>query len=194
MVNNIKNNTISEADDKKKINALNEIKKVETKNKHLIKKKLLNLFDELLETIFNNNNNNKSVNENDNATVNKNDNENVNDNDTVDDNANVNDKINNNVNDYDNADDYDNVDDYEIMKVNNYFGTIDETKSFEDQTEELIKEEYLSDCWHMCYYDNNKEINFKIFKLKCAYILIDIDEDLKKYLFLYLKKYLVTHL
>ena len=47
MINNIKNNTISEADTKKKINKLNEIKKVETKGKRLIKnqQKLLSLFD-----------------------------------------------------------------------------------------------------------------------------------------------------
>ena len=53
MINNIKNNTISEADAKKKINELNEIKKAEIKNKRLINghKKLLNLFDDLLEAI-----------------------------------------------------------------------------------------------------------------------------------------------
>ena len=57
-INNIKNNTISEADAKKKINALNNIKKAEIKHKSLIngQKKLLNLFDNLLEAIFNNNN------------------------------------------------------------------------------------------------------------------------------------------
>ena len=36
LVNNIKNNTIREADAKKKINELNEIKKVEIKGKRLI--------------------------------------------------------------------------------------------------------------------------------------------------------------
>ena len=58
LINNIKNNTISEADAKKKINALNNIKKAEIKHKSLIngQKKLLNLFDNLLEAIFNNNN------------------------------------------------------------------------------------------------------------------------------------------
>ena len=47
LINNIKNNTISEADTKKKINELNEIRNVETKGKRLIKsqKKLLRLFD-----------------------------------------------------------------------------------------------------------------------------------------------------
>ena len=69
LINNIKNNTISETDAKQKLNELDEIKKVETKNKRLIssQKILLNLFDDLLKTIFNNNNNNnnnESVNDN----------------------------------------------------------------------------------------------------------------------------------
>ena len=67
MINNIKNNTISEANAKKKINELNEIKNVETKGKRLIKsqEKLLGFYDNL-KTIFNNNNNNKIVNEDNN--------------------------------------------------------------------------------------------------------------------------------
>ena len=76
LINNIKNNTISEADAKKKINQLNKIKNVETKGKRFIKsqQKLLSLFDDL-KAIFNNNNNsnnnesdsnNKNVNENEN--------------------------------------------------------------------------------------------------------------------------------
>ena len=83
MVNSIKNNTISEALAKQKLNALNEIKKAEIKNKRLItsQKKLLNLFDELLEAIFNNKsvskiddnvNVNESVNENENVSKNEN--------------------------------------------------------------------------------------------------------------------------
>ena len=73
LINDIKNNTISEALAKQKLNALNEMKKAETKNKRLItsQKVLLKLFDDLLETIYfvkkennnNNNNNNVSVNE-----------------------------------------------------------------------------------------------------------------------------------
>ena len=70
LVNDIKNNTISEALAKQKLNALNEIKKAETKNKRLIngQKILLNLFDDLVEAIFNNNNNdnNKIVKEDNN--------------------------------------------------------------------------------------------------------------------------------
>ena len=52
LINGIKNNTISEADTKNKINELNEIKKVEKTVKDLlkIKKKLLSLFDDLKTT------------------------------------------------------------------------------------------------------------------------------------------------
>ena len=88
MINNIKNNTISEADTKKKINELNEIKKVEIKGKRLIEnqKKLLSLFDDL-KTIFNNNNNsnNNESNSND-KNESKNENENKNENDNEDEN------------------------------------------------------------------------------------------------------------
>ena len=76
MINNIKNNTISEALAKQKLDALNEIRKVETKNKSLIngQKILLGLFDDLVEAVSNNN---RSENKNDNVSVN----ESVNDND-----------------------------------------------------------------------------------------------------------------
>ena len=49
LINNIKNNAISEADTKEKIHELNEIKKAEIKGKRLIKnqEKLLSLFDDL---------------------------------------------------------------------------------------------------------------------------------------------------
>ena len=110
MINNIKNNTISEADAKQKLNALDEIKKADIKNKRLIssQKKFLNLFDDLLEAIFNNN---KSMNEDDNASVNENENENGNDSDNDSD----------NVND-DDDDDHD--EQYYIIKeLNNYFKT-----------------------------------------------------------------------
>ena len=69
LVNSINNNTISEALAKQKLDALNEIRKAETKNKRLIngQKILLSLFDDLVEAIFNNNNNN----DNNNVSVNK---------------------------------------------------------------------------------------------------------------------------
>ena len=83
MINNIKNNTISEANAKKKINELKELKNVETKGKRLIKsqEKLLGLFDDLVEAILNNddNNNNNSNNSNSiNINNNESDSESVN--------------------------------------------------------------------------------------------------------------------
>ena len=53
MISNVKNNAISEADTKKTINELNEIKKAEIKGIRLItsQKLLLSLFDDLLKTI-----------------------------------------------------------------------------------------------------------------------------------------------
>ena len=58
LINNIKNNTISEANAKKKINELNKIKKVETKGKRLINsQKILLSLPDYIKTIFNNNNN-----------------------------------------------------------------------------------------------------------------------------------------
>ena len=87
LINSIKGNTISEADVKKKINELNEIKKVEIKGKRLIEnqKKLLSLFDDLLKAIFNetviesnSSTKNKTVNESNSSIKNesKSDNEN----------------------------------------------------------------------------------------------------------------------
>ena len=86
LINNIKNNTISGANTKKKINALNEIKKVETNGKRLIdgQKIMLNLFVDL-KTLFNNNNNsnnNESDSENENESINKDENQNENENES----------------------------------------------------------------------------------------------------------------
>ena len=121
MINNIKNNTISEADTKKKINKLNEIKKVETIDKRLIdsQKILLKLFDDLVKAISNNGNN-KIVNEDNNINA------------------------NHNVNDNDRDDDYDsdNDDKNTVKQIDNSFKKIDETKSFEDQIDILKKKNH----------------------------------------------------
>ena len=100
LINNIKNNTISEANAKKKINELNKIKKVETKGKGLInsQKTLLSLFD-YLNTIFNNNNNNinnNNNNKNNNNSNNESDseNENVNKDENENENENENESVN----------------------------------------------------------------------------------------------------
>ena len=81
MINNIKNNAISESDTKKKINKLNKTKKVEIKGERLInvQKTLLSLLDDL-KTIFNNNNNNNSNNSNNNEGDSENESVNENEN------------------------------------------------------------------------------------------------------------------
>ena len=85
-------------------------------------KKLLNLFDELIEAIFNN----KSVSKiDDNVSKNENESE-----DKIDDNVSAN-KIDDNVD------------------TNNYFNIIDKTKSFEDQIGILKKMHNLSQYWDM---------------------------------------------
>ena len=60
LLDNINENAIGETPARKKLNALNKLKKEEIKKKRLISnlKELLNLFDDLLEAISNNNNNN----------------------------------------------------------------------------------------------------------------------------------------
>ena len=172
-INNIQNNTISEANAKKKINELNNIKKVETKGKHLIdnQKTLLSLFDDL-KTIFNNNNNNKSDNNESNS-----ENESVNENENEYENESVKKDENENENESDDEQ-Y-----YEIKQLNNTFQKIDETKSFKDQIDIIKEIPWLNDYWYMEYHEDNKETNFRLFKLKFAYIFNDIDDNLFKKIF-----------
>ena len=67
---------------------------------------------------------------------------------------------------------------YEIKELNNWLKTIDQTKSLEEQIE-LLKEkrEFLSEYWPIKYYHDNKELNYKIFKAKAAYVLNDIADN-----------------
>ena len=159
LISNIKNNTISEADTKKKINELNEIKGKRPINGQKI---LLNLFDNLVETIFNNNNNNNIVNEDNNKIVNK-------DNDDNDD-----------EDDYDDDYDSDNDDEITVKGINNNFRKIDETKSFEDQIDIFKKMSWLNQYCDMCDYEDNKETNLRLFKLKFAHTFNDVDDNLFK--------------
>ena len=119
------------------------------------------MFDDL-KTIFNNNNNgnnNESDSNNKNESKNKNVNENENENE---------------------KDEYY----YKIGQLNNWFETIDQTKSLEEQLK-LLKErgEFLSDYWNVGYYHGNKELNYKIFKAKAAYLLNELDEQLFEKIF-----------
>ena len=114
MISNIKNNTISEANAKKKINELNKTQKVETIGKRLIKcqEKLLSLFGDLVEAILNNNNDkdlSENVSENESKNVSENKSENVNENESENEN--------------DDDDEF-----YELKQLNKHFKTIDQTK------------------------------------------------------------------
>ena len=93
----------------------------------------------------------------------------------------------NNVNDddYDGDDDHDDHDEqyYEIKQINNNFKEIDETKSFEDQIDILKEIPWLNDYWYIEYYEDNKETNLRLFKLKLAHILNDVDDNLFEEIF-----------
>ena len=153
----------------KKINELNKIKKVETNGKRVTEsqKKILSLFDDL-KTIFN-----VSKNEIESVDVNenKNESENVSENESENDIENESDDKNEKEKEKEKY--Y-----YEIIQLNNWFETIHQTKSLEEQIE-LLKEkgEFLSEYWNVGYYHGNKELNYKIFKAKAAYVLNDITDN-----------------
>ena len=176
MISNIKNNTISEADTKKKIDKLNETKKLETKCKRLIKnqEKLLILFDDLVEAISNNNNSNNSNSSNINNN-NKSDSVIVN----KDKNKNESENEGGNVSENENHD----VQYYEIKQINNIFKKIDETKPFEDKIDILKKVPESNDYWYTEYCEDNKETNLRLFKLKLAHFFNDDDDNLFKEIF-----------
>ena len=72
---------------------------------------------------------------------------------------------------------------YEIKQINNDFKKINETKSFKDQIDVLIEVPYLINYWDMHYYEDNKETNLRLFKLKFAHIFNDADDNLFKEIF-----------
>ena len=109
--------------------------------------------------------------------MNENENGNDNDSDSVDDDDDDDD-------DNDDNHDHDYDEQYYIIKqLNNYFKTVDKTKSLKQQIEILKKRDFLDEYWHIGYYHDDKELNLKIFKAKAAYILNDLDEQLFKKIF-----------
>ena len=135
------------------------------------------MFDELVEAIFNN----KSVsNIDDNVSVNESESENKSENESVNESVNESENENENVSKNENES-VDKIDDN--VDTNNYFNIIDKTKSFEDQIEIPKKMDDLSRYWDMNYCDDNERLHFKIFQLKFAYILNDVDKKLFKEIF-----------
>ena len=183
LVNNIKNNTISEIDAKKYLNKLNEIKNVEIikyKKRTPGHKKLLNLFNKLLNIILTD----KTL-----ETQKNKKQENEYENEDEDENEKVKSKKEENE-DYENKDEDDDetIDQNKIIKEKNdgLDKITDKSKSFKDQIESLKKVKNL----YLYYYDDDfgdKELKFKIFKLRLAYCKLRLRKS-------YLKKYLVIHL
>ena len=70
-----------------------------------------------------------------------------------------------------------------MKKINNEFKRIDETKSFEDQINILTKLSWLNEYWQAAYYEDIKETNLRLFKLKVAFIFNEVDDNLFKGIF-----------
>ena len=161
MVNNIKDNTISEIHAKKDLNTLNEIKNAEIikyKRRTSKQKKLLNLFNDLLDRILTDKTL-KSKSQKDKTLMPSNeDNENENDDNYENDN-----NITKQLNDL-------------LDKI------IDKSKSFEDQIKSIKKVENLDEYYFTNDY-GDKELEFKIFKLKLAHLSNIIDEERFKQIF-----------
>ena len=167
MVNNIRNHTISEISAKKGLNKLNEIKNkgiIKYKKRNPKQKKLLNLFNNLLdviltdETLLSSKDENENENENYKTLMSSNeddDNENENENDKT-----------------------------LIIKVLNdaLDEIIDKSKSFEDQIKSIRKIKNLDDYYYVNDF-GDKELKFKIFKLKLAHLSNEIDEKLFEQIF-----------
>ena len=185
LVNNIRNNTISEIDAKKLLNTLKKIKNAEIKDKRLIpgQRKLLNLFDNLFDIILTDNPLESESQEN------KNEN-----------------KDEDYENRYENKDE--NKDEYkydnktisqdkkdEIIKglKDNLDEITDKSKSFEDQIESLKKLEDLKEYLFMKDFDD-KELKIKYFKIHLADMSNKIDEKLFETIFGHKLKKLVDNL
>ena len=72
---------------------------------------------------------------------------------------------------------------YEIKKLNNWFKTIDQTKSLEEPRELLKSENFLYEHWSLKYYNSNKDLNYKIFKAKAAGLVSKINKEIFKKLY-----------
>ena len=154
MVNNIRNNTVSEISAKKDLNTLNEIKNVEIikyKKRTPKHKELLNLFDDLLNVILTDKTLMSSKDEDENENE--------------DDDEGQNEKN-------------------EIIKEKNDIldEIIDKSKSFEEQIKSLKKREDLKGYWPYNDYDD-KELKSKYFKIELADMSNDIDKKLFEQIF-----------
>ena len=161
MVNNIRDNTIGEISAKKRFK-LNKIKNagiIKYKKCTPKQKELLNLFNDLLDVILTDKTLMSSKDENENGKTlmlsnDDNDNENKNDKTLI-----------------------------IIKELNDALDEIiDKSKSFEDQIKSIKKVENLNEYWFTNDY-GDKELKFKIFKLRLAPLSNIIDKKLFKQIF-----------
>ena len=183
MADSINKNRISEILARKNLNALNELKNTEIKNKSLIskQKELLNLFSNLPDAIStenkNNNNNNNSTNNN-----NNNSNNNSSSSTTINNNNN---NENGSESENENENEIENENENQIKELNDSVDKIiDESKSFEEQIKLFKKVKDLNQYWRCNSWDN-KKLKFKIFKLNLANCSSFTDEELFAKIFSY---------
>ena len=140
LVNNIKNNTISEIDAKKDLNSLNEIKNAEIikyKRPTPKQKELLNLFNDLLDTILTDKNLMSSKDENENESEKEKEKEKENENAKENENENENEREKEMEMENDK-----NI----IQQLNDHLDEIiDKSKSFEEQIKSIKKIENLNE-------------------------------------------------
>ena len=158
LVNNIRNNTISEISAKKGLNKLNEIKNagiIKYKKRTPKQKELLNLFNDLLDTILTDKTL-KSKSQKDNTLMS-----------SKDDNDNENDNENDNI----------------IKRLNDCLDEIiDKSKSFEDQIKLIRKVENLNE-YCLINGHGDKELEFNIFKLDLAHLSNIIEKKIFEKIF-----------
>ena len=172
LVNNIRNNTISEIHAKKDLNTLNKIENTEIiKNKRRTskQKELLNLFDDLLLDAILTDKTTKSKSQKYKTLMSSNEDDEMNKtlmSSNEDDNDNMN-QNNNNI----------------IKQLNACLDKIiDKSKSFKDQIKLIRKEKNLDEYYFINDY-GDKELEFIIFKLQLAYLSNIIDKKIFKQIF-----------
>ena len=160
---------------KKRLNTLNKIKNAAIKYKRPIpkQKELLNLFNNLLDTNSTDKTLMSSKEENENENENENEYENGNE-----------DYEHEHENEDDDDDNDETMNQNEIIKNlnGNLDKIIDKSKSFEEQIELLKKIKGLKEYWFIKDFDD-KELKFKIFKLKIADMSDEIDKKLFEQIF-----------
>ena len=185
LVDNIKNNTISEIHAKKDLNTLNEIKNAEIikyKRRTPKQKELLSLFNDLLDTILTDKTIKSKSQKGNTLMLSKGDNDNENDKTLMS-------PTDNDHNEHDKTLMSSTDDDDETMNQNNnniikqlndsLDKIIGKSKSFEDQIKSIRKVENLNEYYFINDY-GDKELEFKIFKLKLAYLSNIIDKEIFK--------------